>query len=40
MPDQLTKTLPALKEWALVCKLLLDSREREAIAGRVRATVG
>jgi hypothetical protein len=27
MSDQLTKTLPALKEWALVCKLLLDGRQ-------------
>lgn len=27
MSDQLTKTLPALKEWALVCKLLLEGRQ-------------
>jgi hypothetical protein len=27
MADQLTKTLPALKEWALVCKLLLEGRQ-------------
>lgn len=27
MTEQLTKTLPALKEWALVCKRLLDGRQ-------------
>ncbi len=27
MSDQLTKTLPALKEWAFVCKLLLEARQ-------------
>lgn len=27
MSDQLTRTLPALKEWALVCKLLLEGRQ-------------
>src|SRR5438093_2730277 len=27
MTDQLTKTLPALKEWALVCKRLLDGTQ-------------
>ena len=27
MPGQLTKTLPALKEWAFVCKRLLEGRQ-------------
>ena len=27
MTQQLTKTLPALKEWAFVCKLLLEGRQ-------------
>jgi hypothetical protein len=27
MTEQLTKTLPALKEWAFVCKLLLQGRQ-------------
>src|SRR6266540_3145452 len=27
MPEQTTKTLTALKEWALVCKLLLEGRQ-------------
>jgi hypothetical protein len=27
MPEQMTKTLTALKEWALVCKLLLEGRQ-------------
>lgn len=27
MPQQATTTLPALKEWALVCKLLLEGRQ-------------
>lgn len=27
MTDQLTKTLPALKEWAFLCKLLLEGRQ-------------
>ena len=27
MSEQLTKTLPALKEWAFVCKLLLEGRQ-------------